>query len=97
MPVSKKRGKMTTRYSLFIFMILILFAAGTVGFRSLESMSTPDAFHSTVSALTFSSSPQGLSPEGKLLNSALILASVAVIVWAFVNFHHHESGQEEKK
>ena len=75
------------KYSLFIFMIIVLFAAGILGFRNSEYESTVDAFHTTVAALTFSSDNSGFSDRGKLLNSALALASVAVIIWAFVNFH----------
>ena len=85
----------TVRYSLFAFMIIVLFGAGILGFRNFESIATADAFHATVSALTFSSDSSGYSQQGKLLNSALALASVAVIVWAFVNFHRH-SGQPEQ-
>ena len=75
------------KYSLFVFMIIVLFAAGIIGFSNFESLNTADAFHTTVSALTFSGNSSGFSEQGKLLNSALTLASVAVIVWAFVNFH----------
>ncbi|MBS3133147.1 hypothetical protein J4470_03395 [Candidatus Woesearchaeota archaeon] len=75
------------KYSLFVFMIIALFASGIIGFSNFESMTTKDAFHSTVAALTFSSNSSGFSEQGKLLNSALALASVAVIVWAFANFH----------
>lgn len=67
-------------------MILALFAAGIIGFGNFESLKFTDAFHTTVAALTFSSSSLGFSEQGKLLNSALTIASVAVIVWAFVNF-----------
>ena len=68
-------------------MIIALFASGIIGFSNFESMTTKNAFHSTVAALTFSSNSSGFSEQGKLLNSALALASVAVIVWAFANFH----------
>jgi len=75
------------KYSLFVFMILVLFIAGMIGFNNLENLSGADSFHTTVAALTFSSHSSGFSEQGKLLNSALAIASVAVIVWAFVNFH----------
>ena len=75
------------KYSLFVFMVIVLFAAGIIGFRNFESFSGADAFHTTVAALTFSGSSSGFSEQGKLLHSVLALASVAVIVWAFVNFH----------
>jgi hypothetical protein len=85
---------MATRTSLFIFMIVVLLAAGITGFRAFESMPMADSVYSTVSAVTFSSSTAGFSAEGKLLNTALALASVAVIIWAFVNFHQHTRGNE---
>jgi len=75
------------RYSLFVFMLIVLFFAGQVGFQTIENIKGTDAFHLTVSALTFSSNSEGFSDRGKLLNSALSIASAAVIVWAFVNFH----------
>ncbi len=59
-----------------------------MGFNSFENMSGPDAFYTTVSALTFSGDNSGFSEQGKLLNSLLAIASVAVIVWAFANFHY---------
>jgi len=75
------------KYSLFVFMIIVLFAAGIIGFKNFENLSCVNAFHTTVSTLTFSGDSSGFSDQGKLLNSALALASVAVIVWAFINFH----------
>ncbi len=84
---------------MLVFMLIALFSGGIIGFKSLESASTTDAFHFTVSALTFSSNSAGFSAQGKLLNSALALASVAVIAWTFINFHHQsqaESGKAEE-
>src|SRR3989338_8480112 len=86
----------TVRYSLFAFMIIVLFGAGILGFRNFESIATADAFHATVSSLTFSSDSSGFSAQGKLLNSALALASVAVIAWSLINFHHHSSTESTK-
>ncbi len=76
---------------MLVFMLIVLFAGGIIGFNSLENLSKADAFHMTVSALTFSSNSSGFSAQGKLLNSALALASVAVIAWALINFNHHAS------
>ncbi|MBI2663780.1 hypothetical protein HYX10_00370 [Candidatus Woesearchaeota archaeon] len=75
------------RHSLFAFMVLVLLIAGVIGFNSSENITGMDAFHATVAALTFSSDSTGYTDQGRLLNSALALASAAVIVWAFVNFH----------
>lgn len=81
---------------MLVFMLIALFAGGIIGFSSLEGASKEDAFHLTVSALTFSSDSSGFSAQGKLLNSALALASVAVIAWALINFHHHASAESTK-
>ncbi len=81
---------------MLVFMLIVLFAGGIIGFSSLESASTVDAFHLTVSAITFSSDSSGFSAQGKLLNSALALASVAVLAWAFINFHHQSSKESTK-
>ncbi len=81
---------------MLVFMLIVLFAGGMIGFRSLESVPAADAFHLTVSALTFSSDSSGFSAQGKLLNSALALASVAVIAWALINFHHQNSAESTK-
>ena len=82
--------------SMLVFMLIALFAGGIIGFRNIESVSDVDAFHLTVSALTFSSSSSGFSAQGKMLNSALALASAAVIAWAFINFHHHNQADSSK-
>lgn len=81
---------------MLVFMLIALFAAGIMGFSSIENVPKADAFHLTVSALTFSSSNSGFSAQGKLLNSALALASVAVIAWALINFHHNNQADSSK-
>lgn len=82
--------------SMLVFMLIALFAGGIIGFSSLENLSTVDAFHTTVSALTFSSDSSGFSAQGKLLNSALALASVAVIAWVLINFYHQNQTESTK-
>ncbi len=81
---------------MLVFMLIALFAGGIIGFSSLENLPTVDAFHLTVSALTFSSDSSGFSAQGKLLNSALALASAAVIAWTLVNFHHNNQADSSK-
>ena len=82
------------RFSLFVFMLLALTFAGVIGFSNLENMGVADSFHATVANLTFSGNPEGFSNQGKLLATALTLASVTVIVWAFVNFHSTDVSQQ---
>ena len=79
------------RYLLLVFMIVSLVVAGVLGFSRFEGFSVADSFHSTISALTFSGDSSSFSAQGRLFGTALAISSVAVIVWAFVNFHRHAS------
>lgn len=81
---------------MLVFMLIVLFVGGIIGFGSLEGASKADAFHLTVSALTFSSNSSGFSVQGKLFNSALAIASVAVIAWALINFHRNNQADSSK-
>ena len=74
-------------------MLLTLTLAGVMGFSNIENMGVVDAFHATVSSLTFSGNVEGFSDHGRLLSTALTLASAGVIVWAFVNFHSSDISQ----
>ncbi len=81
------------KYSLFIVVIIVLLMVGSVGFSLSESISPTDGFHNAIQAITFSSNTHEYSSEGRLLNSALALASVVLIIWGFVNFHYNRSDQ----
>lgn len=79
------------RYLLLVFMIIAIVVAGVFGFSRFEGFSVADSFHVTIAALTFSGGSSSFSSQGRLLDTSLAVASVAVIVWAFVNFHRHSS------
>ena len=81
------------RFSLFIFMLLVLVSGGVTGFSNFEDKGFADAFHATVASLTFSVNPEGFSSQGKLLATSLTLASVGVLLWAFANFHSSDLSQ----
>jgi len=83
------------KYSLFVFMLLALVIAGIIGYGNTENLKSVESFHTTIGSLTFSGDSSGFSEQGKLLSTALTLASVAVIVWAFVNFHHTGTASDQ--
>src|SRR3972149_1084152 len=82
--------------SMLVFMAIALLAGGIIGYQSTESLSLIDAFHTTISTLTFSENSASFSAQGKLLHSALSIATVAVIIWAFINFHSQNNINTEK-
>ena len=84
-------------FSLFIFVILALTISGTIGYSTIEKMSAIDAFHTTIASVTFSNDASSFSSQGKLLNTALALASTGLILWAFVNFHTPANMPEKKE
>ena len=78
---------------MLVFMIAVLFFGGMAGFSNYEGFGAADSFHAVVGALTFSGSSD-YSDRGRMLNSVLSLASVAIIAWAFANMRGSSAPEE---
>ncbi len=66
--------------------LVAVLAVGTVGYVLVEKMQFPDALLSAVSVMATVGVPQDLTPAGKLFTTALIIASVSIIITAVYRF-----------
>ena len=76
--------------------LVAVLAVGTVGYLLVEKMQLPDALLSAVSVMATVGVPQNLTATGKLFTTALIIASVSIIITAVYRFFSPpvEEGEE---
>ncbi|MBI2176669.1 two pore domain potassium channel family protein [Candidatus Woesearchaeota archaeon] len=76
--------------------LVAVLAVGTVGYVLIEKMQFPDALLSAVSVMATVGIPEGLTAAGKLFTTALIIASVSIIITAVYRFFNPpvEEGEE---
>lgn len=75
--------------------LVVVIVLGILGYMMIEKMPFADALFSAVSVMTTVGAPSGLSTAGKLFSSALMIASVAVIVTAVASFSAKPAEEEE--
>lgn len=66
--------------------LVAVLVVGTVGYVLIEKMQFPDALLSAVSVMATVGTPQNMTAAGKLFTTALIVASLSVIVTAIFRF-----------
>lgn len=76
--------------------LVAVIVLGTAGYTLLEKMPFQDALLSTVSVMATVGAPPSLTAAGKLFTAALIVASVGVLVAAFVKFFSPPLKEEEE-
>lgn len=76
--------------------LVAVLAVGTAGYVLVEKMQLPDALLSAVSVMATVGVPDGLTSAGKLFTTALVIASVSIIVTAVYRFFNPpvEEGEE---
>lgn len=76
--------------------LVAVLALGTVGYVLVEKMQFPDALLAAVSVMATVGVPQSLTSAGKLFTTALVIASVSIIITAVYRFFNPpvEEGEE---
>ncbi len=75
--------------------LVAVLVVGTVGYVLVEKMQFPDALLSAVSVMATVGVPQGLTAAGKLFTTALVIASIGIVIAAVYRFFNPPVEEDE--